>query len=237
MKPTFALLAVFAAAAAHAGTLEPTARSGGFFPLAPQQFDVTRIAACADQVFHDNLDGDAGHGCVQGSGAVQVYTDRAAFLAALAPGYIDNTFDDVTPGMSGALQYAKAGYEYTVFTQLNRRGGLYNGPGFISTDRVSDAVTLYFLSGNPVHALGADLWPSDFSLRPVAGTIEIDIWLEDGTIETVTPAGPGNFSGFVSANSPIVMVVIDAPDLQSVPAGESPDRWSTLDNLVIGDVP
>lgn len=243
MKPTLVLLlAAFAATAAHADKAAPTTRSGSppgwSVLLTPQQLiHNARVADCLDRVFHDNLDGDAGHGCANGDGSgLQVYTDRAAFTAALAPGYIDNAFDDVVPGIAGGLNYAKAGYEYLIFTQFTRHGGLYNGAGFISTDRVDDAVTLFFLSGAPVHALGADLWTSDFSLRPVAGTLSIDVWLEDGTIETVTPAGPGTFSGF-TAESPIVMVVVDAPDLQSVPPGESPDRWATLDNLVIGDVP
>lgn len=248
MKPILAFLfAAFAAAAAHADTVPaeqaaPLSRSGvpsgGSVRLTPPQLvHNARAADCFDRVFHDNLDGDAGRGCANGDGgSLQVYTDRATFMAALAPGYIQNTFDDITPGMSGALEYATGGFEYTVFTQFNRHGGLYNGAGFVSTDRVDDAVTLFFLGGAPVHALGADLWPSDFSLRRVDGTISIEIWLEDGTIETVTPAGSGDFNGFVSA-SPIVMVIIDAPDLPSAPPAQSPDRWATLDNLVIGDVP
>lgn len=248
MKPILALLlAAFAAAAANAGTLPaekaaPTTRSGmtpGWsVRLTPQQLiHNARTADCFDRVFRDNLDGDAGQGCANGDGSgLQVYTDRATFMAALAPGAIENAFDDVVPGISGGLNYAKAGYEYLIFTQFTRHGGLYNGAGFISTDRVDDAVTLFFLSGAPVHALGADMWPSDFSLRRVDGSISIEIWLEDGTIETVNPAHAGDFNGFTS-ESPIVMVIVDAPDLQSVPAGESPDRWATLDNLVIGDVP
>jgi len=248
MKPILAfLLAAFAAAAAHADPAPaardaPVSRSGlptGWsVRLAPRQFiHNARIADCVDRVFHDNLDGDAGRGCASGDGGdVQVYTDRAAFMAALAPGHVENAFDDAVPGMSGALLYAAGGYEYTVFTQFNRDGGLYNGAGFVSTDRVDDAVTLFFLGGAPVHALGADLWPSDFSLRRVDGTISVEIWLENGVIETVTPTGPGDFSGFVSA-SPIVMVIVDAPDQPSAPPPASPDRWATLDNLVIGDVP
>jgi len=248
MKPILAFLfAAFAAGAAHADTapaqtVASVSRSGlptGWsVRLTPQQLiHNARVADCFDRVFHDNLDGGAGRGCASGDGGgLQVYADRAAFMTALAPGYVENAFDAVTPGMSGALQYATGGYEYTVFTQFNRDGGLYNGAGFVSTDRVEDAVTLFFLSGAPVHALGADLWPSDFALHRVDGTISVEIWLEDGTIETVTPAGPGDFTGFVS-DSPIVMVIVDAPDLASVPPAQSPDRWATLDNLVIGDVP
>ena len=224
MKPTFlALFALCAATAAHADTPVMTRSAGWAVRLTPQQLIHN---ARADRLFHDDLDGDG----------LQVYADRAAFMAALAPGHVENAFDDVVPGMSGGLEYAASGYEYMVFTQFNRDGGLYNGAGFVSTDRVDDAVTLFFLSGAPVHALGADLWPSDFSLRRVDGTLSIDVWLEDGTIDTVTPAGPGDFTGFVSA-SPIVMVIVDAPDLASVPPAQSPDRWATLDNLVIGDVP
>jgi len=246
MKPILALFfAAFAATAAHADTVPaakaaPVSRSGlpaGIVPrLMPRQLVDARLADCLDRVFHDNLDGGAGRGCASGDGGnLQQYTDRATFMAALAPGHIENAFDTVTPGMSGALEYAASGYEYMVFTQFNRDGGLYNGAGFVSTDRVDDAVTLFFLSGAPVHALGADLWPSDFSLRRADGTISIEIWLEDGTIETVA-GGAGDFNGFVSA-SPIVMVIVDAPDVPPATPAESPDRWATLDNLVIGDVP
>lgn len=246
MKPILALFfTAFAATAAHADALPaanaaPVSRSGlpaGIVPrLTPRQLVDARLADCFDHVFHDDLDGGAGRGCASGDGGgLQVYTDRATFMAALAPGHIENTFDAVTPGMSGALEYAASGYEYMVFTQFNRDGGLYNGAGFVSTDRVDDAVTLFFLSGAPVHALGADLWPSDFSLRRADGTISIEVWLEDGTIQTVA-GGPGDFNGFVSA-SPIVMVIVDAPDVPPATPADSPDRWATLDNLVIGDVP
>jgi hypothetical protein len=195
--------------------------------------DTVAAPTCADAVFANGLE-DAASGTCRAAGTMQVFTDRAAFIAALAPGHIENAFDDVARGASGALNYSDSNVGYQIYTQFFADGALYNGAGFVSTDRVSDSIVVYFLSGNPVTAIGGNFWPSDFSLNPVDGSI--DLTLSDGTVETITSGGPDAFRGFI-APAPIFRLTIDAPDIVPAPPGASPDRWPTMDNLVIGTAP
>jgi len=164
--------------------------------------------------------------------ATQVFTDRTAFLAALAALRAENAFDDVVAGAAGGLNYAINGFEYLVYTQFGADGALYNGPGFISTDRVGDNIVVNF-SGNPVTAVGGNFWPVDFASRPTDGSIVLQF--SDGTLETIAGAGPADFRGFIFADA-IFRLTIDAPDIVSPPPGKSPDRWPALDNLIVGSV-
>ena len=167
----------------------------------------------------------------QAAAGTQIFTDRTAFLAALAAGRAENAFDDVAAGASGGLNYAANGFEYLIYTQFGADGAIYNGPGFISTDRVGDHMVVY-LSGNPVTAIGGNFWPVDFASRPTDGSI--DLFLSDGTQETIESTGPDDFRGFITTD-PIFTLTIDAPDIVSPPPGKSPDRWPALDNLIIGN--
>jgi len=233
------LLAAFPLACAAA---EPVSRSGSAAVAehAPSRpLTIASPLACADAVFANGLD-DASRG-VCGTGGVTVYTDRAAFLAALAPGHIENDFADVAPGTSLPLQYADGGFNYTVFTEFfGAGGGLYNGPGYISTDRVDDQIWVSTtIDDAPIGAIGGNVWPSDFHVQPATGTIVLTVVLQDGTTgatETIDSTGPDDFRGFVST-TPIAFLQIEAPDLDAPPPGTTPDRWPTLDNLIIGSTP
>lgn len=166
----------------------------------------------------------------QAVAGTQIFTDRTAFLTALAAGRAENAFDDVVAGAAGGLNYAANGFEYLIYTQAGADGAIYNGPGFISTDRVGDHIVV-FLSGNPVTAIGGNFWPVDFASRPTEGSI--DLILSDGTQETIQSTGPDDFRGFITTD-PIFALTIDAPDIVLPPPGKSPDRWPALDNLIIG---
>jgi hypothetical protein len=166
----------------------------------------------------------------QSAAATQVFTDRTAFLAALAAGPAENAFDDVVTGAAGGLNYAINGFEYLVYTQFFSDGALYNGAGFISTDRVGDQIVVYL--NNPVTAIGGNFWPVDFSSRPTSGSIELEF--SDGTADTVDAAVPGDFRGYIFAD-PVFRLTIDAPDIASPPPGASPDRWPALDDLIVGN--
>lgn len=175
--------------------------------------------------------------------ALTVYTDRTAFLAALAPGYAEHDFSEIPAGPSQPIRYTdgSAGYNYLIFTGLFPHYMLYNGAGFLSTDRLGDPVSVATrLDDPPITAIGGNVWPSDFFLRPSAGTIVITVLMQDGTTgatETVQSTGPDDFRGFVSSPSaPIAAIFINADQIDPPLPGESPDRWPTLDNLVVGSV-
>jgi hypothetical protein len=219
LLPFALLLAATSAAAA------PVSRSGTTTPDAPN--------AILDRVFSNGVD------TIRGGDPVTVYTDRATFLAALASGYAEHDFSEIAQGTSQPIIYTDGAdaWHYTIFTGIFATHPLYNGPGFISTDRVDDPVTVATSIFDPTFdAIGANIWPSDFSLQPASGQVVITILLQDGTIgatETVDTSGPDDFRGFV-ANQPIAALIVDAPEIDPPVPGESRDRWATLDNLVIG---
>lgn len=225
--PTLLALA-FAAAPAFAA---PTTRSGAAGALGSARPAAARPAA-ADPVFADAFD--------RRGSTVTVYTDRAAFLAALAPGRIELSFDEVLPGHSPPLHYSDGGFNLYLFTPPGTHHGLYNGPGFVSTDQVDEPLMVWTtLDDRPVGAIGGNVWPSDFSLRPTDGIVGIDVILQDGTVGAtaiIDAADPDSFRGFVSHGEPIAYLLIEAPDLVEPPVGTTPDRWPTLDNLIVGGV-
>lgn len=196
------------------------------------------VPALPDRVFRSGLE------TVPAGAAVTVYTDRAAFLAAIAPGYAEHDFSEIAPGPSQPIHYTdgSAGYNYFVFTGIFAHYTLYNGAGFVSTDRLGDPISvLTSIDDPPITAIGGNVWPSDFSLLPAGGSIVITVLMQDGTTgatETIESAGPEDFRGFVSApDAPIAGLFVNAVPIDPPAPGESPDRWPTLDNLVVGSAP
>ena len=126
--PTLALLAL-AASAASAST---TSRSGAAAPRENLPVGVL------DRVFASGSD------TIRGGSPVTVYTDRAAFLAALAPGYAAHDFSEIAPGTSQPIEYTDGAdaWHYIVFTGVFATHPLYDGAGFISTDRVDDPISV-----------------------------------------------------------------------------------------------
>ena len=220
---TLALLAL-AATSASAST---TSRSGAIAPAA------SLPAGVLDRVFASGSDS------VRGGSPVTVYTDRAAFLAAVAPGYAEHDFSEIAPGTSQPIQYTDGSdsWHYVIFTGVFATHPLYNGGGTISTDRVDDPISVATsIFDPPFSAIGANVWPSDFSLQPTSGQVVLTVLMQDGTIgatETVDTSGPDDFRGFV-ATAPIAGLFVDAPEIDPPVPGQSQDRWATLDNLVIG---
>jgi len=225
MRPLFPLaLIALAATAANAAT---PSRSG-----APEVKVAPPAAPLLDRVFASGVDN------VRGT-PVTVYTDRTAFLAAIAPGYAEHDFSEIEPGTAQPITYTDGSdaWHYTLFTGVYATHPLYNGPGYISTDRVGDPVSVATsIFDPPFSAIGANVWPSDFSLQPTSGQVVVTVLMQDGTVgatETVDSNGPDDFRGFV-ANAPIAGIFVDAPEIDPPVPGESQDRWATLDNLVIG---
>jgi hypothetical protein len=225
MRPAFPLALL--ALAATAATAAPTSRSG-----APDAMVAPPAAPLLDRVFASGSDN------VRGT-PVTVYTDRAAFLAALAPGWAEHDFSEIAPGTAQPITYTDGAdaWHYTIFTGVFATHPLYNGAGYVSTDRVDDPVSVATsIFDPPFTAIGANVWPSDFSLQPTSGQVVVTVLMQDGTIgatETIDTTGPDDFRGFV-ANAPIAGIFVDAPEIEPPVPGESQDRWATLDNLVIG---
>lgn len=172
--------------------------------------------ADTDEIFCNGFDG----------GASTVYDSRDEFLAATAPGYYENGFDDVL-GQSGALTYADpaSGIAYTV--DASSSIGLWNGNGFIAPNNSGDQIVVTF-TGTPVTAIGGNFWAVDARIIPFPG-FDVVITLSDGTIETLVSNGPDDFRGFISP-APISSIRIDAPGA----GGGGDNVWPAMDNLIVG---
>lgn len=230
MTPPRVSTLVLLAFAATSATASTTSRSGAS-PLPATAS--TLPAGTLDRIFANGLD------AIHGGNPVTVYTDRAAFLAALAPGYAEHDFSEIARGTSQPITYTDGtgAWHYTIFTGVFATHPLYNGAGYISTDRVDDPISVATsIFDPPFTAIGANIWPSDFSLQPTTGQVVLTVLMQDGTIgatETIDTTGPDDFRGFV-ASQPIAGVFVDAPEIDPPVPGESRDRWATLDNLIIG---
>lgn len=174
----------------------------------------------SDGIFCDGFDGSGS------TGGSTVYDNRDDFLAATAPGFYENGFDDAQ-GQSGALSYSDAasGIAYTV--DSNSALGLWNGNGYISPSGSADQIVVTF-TGAPVTAIGGNFWTSDSTINPFPG-FNVVITLSDGTVETLVSTGPTDFRGFTST-APITSISIDAPGV----SGEGDNVWSAMDNLIAG---
>jgi hypothetical protein len=166
-------------------------------------------------------------------GAVtQVFTDRDAFIAALAGAPVENKFGELGHGATGGLRYSDHGFEYLIYTQFGALGALYNDRNAVSTDRATDEIVVSVTGGNPVTAIGGNFFSTDFAQRPIDGTVTVN--LSDGTSETIDSTGPTGFLGFI-APEPIFGLTVNAPE-NPARAG-SPDRWPTMARLIIGNGP
>jgi len=178
------------------------------------------VCGGSDGIFCDGFDGGAS------TGDSTVYDNRDDFLAATAPGFYENGFDDAQ-GQSGALSYSDpaSGIAYTVGSSSPT--GLWNGNGFISPNSSGDQIVVTF-TGTPVTAIGGNFWTGDSLINPYPG-FNVVISLSDGTIETLVSTGPTDFRGFTSP-APITSISIDAPGV----SGGGDNVWSAMDNLIVG---
>lgn len=162
-----------------------------------------------------------------------VYTDRAAFLAALgAAGLAEvgvDDFDDLTPGeLSSPLARTAGSFGYTASASTT---GLYvAGAGsdrWLSTNTATDVLTLGGFA-TPVRAIGTFLFGTDLAGAFRAGTtLTIRATALDGaSTRTVVAGSTATFLGFLattSLQSLTVEAVQPADDL----------AWPTLDGVTL----
>lgn len=181
----------------------------------------------SDGVFCGGFERGGGGGTCAGH-AARVFETRAAFLAQLASGYYEETFDGVPVNaeLMAPLDFSNGPYSFSVFTQQGASGGLYNHPGLVTTNQAVDRVRVTFTP--PVRAIGGHFWAINLGWVPTATPVVLT--LSDGTVETVPVTTTTTFRGII-ASSPIAELTIDAPE--GAP-GPGLYYWSVLDDLIAG---
>jgi PEP-CTERM motif len=155
-----------------------------------------------------------------------VFTDRAAFLADVQPGYYLEDFNGL-PGntdLGPSVSFSGGGFSY----DATNPNDLFTTPSIagdvaLSTFDSGQSITITF-TGAPVTAVGGNIFGSDISGIYTPGAITMQ--LDDGESITLPNPDPTSFAGFITS-SPIVSVSI-------FPEGFNSAYWATLDNLIVG---
>jgi hypothetical protein len=165
---------------------------------------------------------------LSGRAATTIYTDYAAFLAAVG-GMGGESFDGLpAPGsiLGEDRSFSVGGISVVASTQ----GKLYtagSGPDiWLSTFEDDVAIEFYF-TGETLYAVGGSFFTSDLKGYETPGSVKL--MTNDLTTHTVTYSAMTSFVGFVS-DQPITSVSVVA-----VQPGDGP-VWPTVNNLVFGPV-
>jgi hypothetical protein len=163
--------------------------------------------------------------------ADQIFTDQAAFLANVKPGFYLETFDALPQGVgidSPLAPFSKNGFSYIASTEGFNDGFFNVGPPgdtWISTNNPVDTIVFTFTSGN-VTAVGGLFFETDVFGDLTGGPIHVT--LDNGTTITVTDTKANSFVGFTTS-SPILSLTVES--------GAPPPmitEWPTANDLIVG---
>lgn len=168
--------------------------------------------------------------------AIEVFTDEAAFLAALASHGTDS-FDDLTPGVGveGPLARSAGGVGYSVSASPN--SPILYGAGtaddaWLSTNNEADSITFGGFS-QAVAGIGAYFFGSDADGLPFANgftVVRVTAAGDEAEVAFARAATPGTYFGFLSS-TPIVSL-----EVRTV-ARRRQDTWPTVNDLTLAAVP
>ena len=158
---------------------------------------------------------------------IMVYTNRAAFLSQLQPGYFEDTMSDLTNGGFRAYSATRSGNGYSV-TYTASSDDVRSVSAGMSTV-FSDDNLIASLSANS-YAVGGYFYLTDsdgnyqaftgFNISAVAAN-GID---PNSSLSAVNSAT--NFFGWIST-TPITSVTVNA-------GGFPPGRWTTVTDVIVG---
>ena len=156
--------------------------------------------------------------------AVIMYTDRAAFLAALSSSSTDN-YEDLNGFYTSPLSRTISGYIYDAAAT----GGLYTGNAGgsqVLSSNNSVALTLNFTNGAPT-AVGGYFFNTDFNFNIVNGAITVTA-NPGASVQSVVTSSATNFFGWLDdSGTPFTSLVI-------VPATGGSTAYPAVDDLVLG---
>ncbi len=131
--------------------------------------------------------------------AASVYTDRASFLAALLPGYDQETFDELPYGLLPTSEpFGNGTYTYTASsTAALWAGDISSRSRFLGNYLIEYPLTVTFGSG--VTAVGGLFGSTDIYDQFVTGSLTLT--LSDGTVVHINTGLDYGFVGFISRTS------------------------------------
>ncbi len=158
---------------------------------------------------------------------IAVYTDRDAFLGAVAAPGVDSFDDLAVESLGTSLDRTAGAYTYTVSAGEGLFGAGGAGDGWLSTDAQFDSIVFSNFSST-VHGLGGEFFGSDVDGQFLAGTtITFNAFDGSATTYLLPDSQIGSFVGFVST-SPLDSVVVGAAN---------DGYWPTANNLVLAAIP
>jgi hypothetical protein len=167
--------------------------------------------------------------------SVDVYSDEASFLAAIA-NYATDTFDDLVPGdpYDGPLLRSAGAVGYSVSTSPGSPilyGAGTAGDAWLSSNIASDYIIFEGFS-QPIYAIGAYAFGTDIAgaFKPTGLTAARVTTAEGQTVDYTFQAGVDNYFGFVSTTA-ITMFEIKTF------YGQRNITWPTVDDLTVAAVP
>ncbi len=155
-----------------------------------------------------------------------VYTDKNAFLAALAPGYYTETFN--TLAVNTAIASPIILNSGTNQFQGSSSSAFYNpSPGggnvWLSTSNASNSINFSLFAGSPT-AIGGYFFLTNINGSEVNGTINANL-NAGAAASSVTTSSSTNFIGFVSTNN---------TSITSLSLSTSAS-WVTVNDLLVGN--
>lgn len=203
----------------------------GIVPI-PVSANVTANACAEASVFADGFDGGAtGASCTP---SVRIYSDRDAFVRALAPTFSDEPFAGLRPGpLFAPARFGNGAFGYSVFVgadAVNPSIRIFAGSGGISPELPTDALHVSIDAG-AARAVGGFFRAATFDLfqTHLATNSRVQLTLDDGTVEIIDAPASDGFRGFIS-DAPIRTLDILPLDLDD--DGNTP--WALLDELFVG---
>jgi hypothetical protein len=176
--------------------------------------------------------------CGSARAGITIYTDRAAFLAALQPGSYTETFDALPyPGdfLGDSRDFSGSGFSFTA----SATDGLFSAGDsaadvWLSTNTATDTLTFTFTGGAP-KAVGGNFFLSDVDGNSVnPDTVGLSVVAFDGvtttpvSVSAANAASTTNFVGFISDTALTSLTVAVTGD------NVFPFRWPTANNLTLG---
>jgi hypothetical protein len=171
-----------------------------------------------------------------------VYTDQAAFLAAISAVATDDFDDLAVAPLGNAITRSAGDYSYQMSADQGLWGAGENGDGWVSTNNAGDAITFGHFTGG-VSAIGGNFFGSNVSGGYAdLVLIAVSFYNAHGVETFLQPMYPtqSTFLGFVSSDG-IQSLTVQAAGFPA--DGLTPEQiegysqWPTANNIILGQSP